>query len=221
MHDILSLAATAGSAFVVTFLTVMVPNPSTVAASRYAMRDGTRSGAAFLSAVLFLDAVVFLVLAHGFHPALNALGVARYLMPVAGAGLVVFGGIMVVTARTGGVYRRSMMEARDSEPADTGQRPFVAGLVVPAANPGFWIWWTTVGTSFIHRARDWGGLGLGVLFIAFLSGAGAWYVALLWAVSHGRQIFSVRVQTRVLVVLGVAMGGFGVVLLWRSILALG
>jgi len=217
---ILPLATTVGSAFIVTFLTVMVPSPSTVAASRYAVRDGTRAAASFLSAVLCLDTAVFLVLAHGFHPVLNALGAAKYVMPVAGAGLVVFGCVMVGTARKGGFHPRSKRFTPHQDLQSTAQRPFAAGLLVPAANPGFWIWWTTVGTSFIHSARHWGGVGLSLLLLAFLGGAVAWYVPLLWALSRGRDVFSERTQSRVLVALGVAMAGFGGVLLWRSVAAL-
>ena len=218
--DILPLAATIGSAFIVTFLTVMVPSPSTVAASRYAVRNGTRAAASFLSAVLCLDTAVFLVLAHGFHPVLNALGAAKYLMPVAGTGLVIFGFIMVGTARKGGLYPQSKRIATDPGIPGTTHQPFAAGLLVPAANPGFWIWWTTVGTSFIHSARHWGGVGLSLLLLAFLGGAVAWYLPLLWALSRGREVFSEQTQNRVLVVLGLAMAGFGGALLWRAVAAL-
>lgn len=219
--DVLSLATTVGSAFVVTFVTVMVPSPSTVAASRYAVRRGTRAAAVFLGAVLCLDTAVFLVLAHGFHPFLNALGAAKYVMPLAGAGLMVFGLVMIVTARRGGLYGHSMRSAPGPEGLGAARGPFVAGFLVPAANPGFWIWWTTVGTSFIHAAHHWGGVGLGLLLLAFLGGAAAWYLPLLWALHRGREVFSERAQDLTLVFLGLAMFAFGAVLLWRAVTALG
>lgn len=219
--NVMSLAAVVGSAFVVTFVTVVVPSPSTVAASRYAVRRGTRAAAVFLGAVLCLDTAVFLVLAHGFHPFLKALGVARYLMLLAGAGLTIVGLVMVVTARRGGPYPHSMRLAHGSEDHGTARGPFVAGLLVPAANPGFWIWWTTVGTSFIHAAHHWGGVGLGLLLLAFLGGAAAWYTVMLWALSRGRQVFSERIQDRVLVLLGLVMIGFGAVFFWRAVAAIG
>jgi len=219
--NVLSLVATVASAFVVTFATVVIPSPSTVVASRYAVRRGTRAAAVFLGAVLCLDTVVFLVLAVGFHPFLHALGAAKYLAPLAGAGMMIFGLVMVVTARRGGPHLRSTAALPGSEDGGTARGPFLAGLIVPAANPGFWIWWTTVGTSFIHAARHWGDVGLGSLLLAFLGGAAAWYLPLLWALSRGRQVFSERAQDRALVLLGFAMVGFGAVLLWRSVVAFG
>jgi threonine/homoserine/homoserine lactone efflux protein len=219
--DFLSLVTTVASAFIVTFATVVIPSPSTVAASRYAMSRGTHAGAVFLGAVLCLDTAVFLVLALGFHPVLHAVGVARYLAPVAGAGLVVVGVVMAATARRGGPRGRSSVAAAETEEGGTPRGPFLAGLLVPASNPGFWIWWTTVGTSFIHAARHWGNIGLGLLLLAFIGGAAAWYLPLLWALSRGRQVFSQRVQEITVFCLGVAMIGFGAVLLWRSLVALG
>jgi len=219
--SVLSLVATICSAFVVTFVTVVLPSPSTVTASRYAVRRGTRAAAIFLTAALCLDTMVFLILVFGFHPFLNALGAARYLAPLAGAGLVIFGLVMVVTARRDGSHLLSMAAEPEQENGGTTHGPFLAGLLVPAANPGFWIWWTTIGTSFIHAARHWGGLGLGLLLLAFLGGAVVWYVPLLWALSRGRQVFSERIQDRVLVLFGLIMVGFGVVLIWRGVTAFG
>ena len=219
--DFLSLVTTVASAFIVTFATVVIPSPSTVAASRYAMRRGTRAAAVFLGAVLCLDIAVFVVLAVGFHPVLYAVGIAKYLAPLAGAGLVVVGVVMAATTGRGRRRGRSSVTAAEPEDGGTGRGPFLAGLLVPASNPGFWIWWTTVGTSFIHAARHWGEVGLGLLLLAFIGGAAAWYLPLLWALSRGRQVFSERFQEITVFCLGLAMIGFGAALLWRSLAAFG
>ncbi len=212
-----SLAALFISAFGVTFATVVVPSPSTVAASRLAVRDGTRAAAVFLGAVLVLDIFVFLVLVFGFHPLLSSVGGASYLAAAAGLGLAIAGIVMTVTARRDARRLVAQSQERADEPEKRARGPFLAGLLVPSANPGFWLWWTTVGTSFIHAARRWGDVGLALLLVAFIGGAAAWYVALLWALHRGRQLFSQRVEEKVLFVLGLAMVGFGVYLLWRAV----
>jgi threonine/homoserine/homoserine lactone efflux protein len=214
--SLLSLATTLGSAFLVTFVTVAVPNPSTIAASHYGVLRGARAAAIFLGAVLCLDVVVFFVMVHGLHPLLSAIGAASYLKPLAGAGLTIAGLVMVVMVWRGGSLPRSIDLASDTDDRGTAHGPFVAGLLVPAANPGFWIWWTTVGTSFIHSVRPWGTAGIGLLLAALLGGAAAWYIPLVWALSHGRQVFSEKAQRTALIVLGCAMVGFGILLLVRS-----
>jgi threonine/homoserine/homoserine lactone efflux protein len=215
--DVFPLATTIVSAFVVTFVTVVVPSPSTVTASRYAVRRGTRTAAVFLAAVLCLDTAVYLVLIYGIHPFLHYVGAAEYLVPLAGAGLMIVGLVMIVTARRKDFRLLSISQRPELERGGTARGPFLAGLLVPAANPGFWIWWTTVGTSFIHAARPWGPLGLGLLLIAFIGGAATWYAILLWALRHGRQVFSESIQDRVLVALGLVMIGFGAVVFFRGL----
>jgi len=213
--DYSSLLTVVLSAFVVTLATVIVPSPSTMAASRYAVSHGTRAAAACLSGVVILDIVVFLALAVGFEPMLFRVGGHRYILPVAAALLLGAGLFMVIMAPRD-VHSR-LISARGRERADKEQKlhgPFLAGLLIPLANPGYWIWWTTVGTSFIHAARRWGRLGLTLVLIGFLGGVIGWYVPLLFALRRGRQVFSPRVQQRILMVLGVGMMGFGAHLLW-------
>ncbi len=210
-----SLLAVVFSAFVVTLATVIVPSPSTMAGSRYAVSHGTRAAAACLSGVVALDILVFLALAYGFEPVLYRIGGHRFLLPAASALLLIAGLVMVIAAPRDVSSR--MISARGKERADKEQAlhgPFLAGLLIPLANPGYWIWWTTVGTSFIHAARRWGDLGLTLLLCGFLAGVLGWYIPLLYALHHGRQIFTPKTQKRILVLLGIGMMGFGGHLLW-------
>lgn len=214
-----SLLATILSAFMVTFATVVVPSPSTLALGRVAVADGTRAAAVFLSAVLVLDTFVFGLLVFGVHPVLHLAGVTRYLVPLAGVGLVAAGLAMAATADRGTSRWLEGGEAPAGAPSSRARGPFAAGIVVNVANPGFWIWWTTVGTSFIHAARHWGDVGLTLLLVAFLCGTSAWYVPLMWAFHRGRRVFSARSQARLNLCFGIAMAAFGIYLVWHWILA--
>ncbi len=214
-----SLVATVASAFIVTFATVVFPNPSTLAAGRATLIGGTRAAAAFLSGVLALDAIVFLVLVFGLHPVLINVGIAHVLPPIAGVALVIAGLVMVLGSRRD--VRESdataVASAPPSGPALRG--PFLTALAVNAANPGFWLWWTTVGTSFIHAARHWGDMGLTLLLLAFLCGTASWYIPLLWALHRGRDIFPAKFQRRLLAWFGVALVAFGIYLGWHWLVA--
>ena len=203
-----SLPAVAATAFCVTLVTAIVPNPSTIAATHISLRRGTRAAATFLGAVVVLDTLMFALLAFGFEPLLHGLGITTYLVPVPAIGLSALGLVMVA-----GASRLASRPAPSA--ADPGPRllalcgPFAAGLVLPAANPGFWIWWSTVGTAFIHAARDWGRPGLTLVFGAYIAGVVAWYLPLLHSLHRGRRVFPAHLQRRVLVILGLAMILFG------------
>lgn len=214
--ELSSLPAIVVSAFFVSFATVVVPSPSTLAASRYAVTQGTRAAAACLSAVVMLDIVVFLALALGLQPWLRSIGGSQYMPPIAGT-LLVIAGIAMIIAAPKDVSR--LVSERGKKFADREQAlhgPFISGLVIPLANPGYWIWWTTVGTAFIHASRHWGRLGLTFVLLAFLSGVLSWYLPLLYALNRGRQVFSPTAQQRLLTIVGIAMIGFGLFLLWHT-----
>lgn len=214
-----SLVATVASAFIVTFATVVVPSPSTLAAGRATLIGGTRAAAAFLSGVLVLDAMVFLVLVFGLHPVLLDVGIAHALPPIAGVALVIAGVVMIFRSRRG-AHEPDATEAGSDPPSGPALRgPFLTALAVNAANPGFWLWWTTVGTSFIHAARHWGDMGLTLLLLAFLCGTASWYIPLLWALHRGRQIFPATFQQRLLAWFGVALVAFGIYLSWHWLVA--
>ena len=217
--DAASLPAVVITAFFVSLATVIVPSPSTLAASRFGVVKGTRAAAACLTGVVILDIVAFVGLALGFQPLLDRIGGSKYTLPIAGV-LLVTAGVASIIAAPKDVSR--LVSKRGKRFADREQAlhgPFLAGLIIPLANPGYWIWWTTVGTAFIHAARRWGRLGLTFLLLSFLAGILVWYIPLLFALHRGRQIFSPKVQQRLLTILGIAMIGFGVFLLWKTFLA--
>lgn len=200
------------TAFIVSFVTVLVPNPSTLAASRMAMKDGVRSAKFFLAAVLGLDFIVFNILVFGFHPLMRAVGVAEYLRPIAGLGLLIFGIYMMFSSRRDAEKTLD----RTISPTQIGHRPFVAGVLVPAANPGYWIWWTTVGTTFIHSVRPSGDLALLTLMVSMIGGAAAWYLLLLRALAHERKVFGPTSRGMIFFTMGLVMTAFGTLLLLQS-----
>jgi len=206
------LLMTLGTAFLVSFVTVLLPNPSTLAASRIAMRDGVRSAELFLGAVLALDSIVFLILVFGFHPLMRTVGVAEYLRPLAGAGLLILGFLMMRNAGKDALAtgRREIPRSR------VGHGPMIGGILVPAANPGYWIWWTTVGTAFIHTVRPHGGMALAALMAVMIGGAAIWYFLLLRALAHQRRVFSPARRKAVFFIMGLVMLAFGILLLLQS-----
>ena len=214
--DATSLPAVVVTAFFVSLATVIIPSPSTLTASRFGVAKGTRAAIACLTGVVLLDVLAFVLLALGFQPLLDSIGGSRYIVEVAGFLLVGAGIVSIIAAPQDASKLVSKRGQRFAAREQSLHGPFIAGVIIPIANPGYWIWWTTVGTAFIHTARKWGRLGLTLVFLAFLTGVLAWYIPLLLALHHGRQIFSPKVHQRLLTLLGIAMIGFGVFLIWET-----
>ena len=201
----LSLPALVASGFAVSFITVAIPGPITLVATRLGLSRHVVAAIWFLVGVTALDVTLFTALAAGAAPLLRRIGA----LPV----VVILGGMALIW---GGISGFRAQPARPS-PAETLdlERPslvsyFALGLAVSAGNPHYWIWWVTAGLAFVEGARAHGAPGLAWMLAALIGGVVAFYVPLLWALHHGKTLLSQRVErvvTRGLSVVLVILGG--------------
>lgn len=197
-------------AFLVSLITVAIPGPITLVASRLMIARRTAAAVWFLAGVTLLDIALFVALASGAGPVLARIGA----MPV----VELVGGMALLVGGAAALRRRPAQAVDDfAMPATDGSRNgFLLGIAVSAGNPHYWIWWVTAGLAFVEAARSHGPLGLGVMLAALIGGVVSWYVPLLWALHHGRQLLSPRAAQRLERVLGLLL-----ILLGCGLLALG
>jgi len=198
----LSLPALVVSGFVVSLATVAVPGPITLVATRLALSRHLSSAIWFLVGVTVLDVSLFTALASGAAPVLLAVG-ALPMVEVVGGLALVWGGIgslRAVPAERTRSLKVNHVEDRNAVGS------FLLGLLVAAGNPHYWIWWVTAGLAFVEAARAHGSYGLLWMLGALVGGVVAWYLPLLWALSHGSRLLGPRAERLV-------MKGMGLVLL--------
>lgn len=198
----LSLPALVASGFVVSLATVAVPGPITLVATRLALSRHLSSAIWFLVGVTTLDVTLFAALASGAGPLLLAFG-ALPMVEVIGGIALLWGGISSLTAEP--TERRRQLKVEDVEDRNA-VGSFLLGLLVAACNPHYWIWWVTAGLAFVEAARAHGSYGLLWMLGALVGGVVAWYLPLLWALSHGSRFLGPRAERLV-------MKGMGLVLL--------
>lgn len=208
----LSLPALVASGFTVSLATVAVPGPITLVATRLAISRHLSSAVWFLVGVTTLDVTLFAALASGAGPLLRTVG-ALPLVEIIGGIALLLGGISSLRA-TPSQHRPRVRVNNVEERKAFGS--FVLGLLVAAGNPHYWIWWVTAGLAFVEAARAHGGSGLLWMLGALVGGVVAWYVPLLWALSHGSSLLTPRVEHVVvkgmgvvLFVLGAGLAGLG------------
>jgi threonine/homoserine/homoserine lactone efflux protein len=197
------------SAFFVSLATVALPGPITLVATRLALSRGIGAAVWFLAGVTALDVALFAALASGAGPVLRTIG-ALPLVEFAGGLALIWAGI--------GTLRNPQVRKPAGAPPDIERRSlagdFALGLVIAGGNPQYWIWWVTAGLAFVEAARAHGAPGLLWMLASLVGGVVAWYLPLLWAVSHGSTLLSekaerwvVRGMGAALVLLGVALAG--------------
>jgi len=64
------------------------------------------------------------------------------------------------------------------------------GLVTSLSNPYWTLWWATLGMALIARAKQYGPLGLGTLFVGHISSDVVWYCAVALGIAYGRAFMT-------------------------------
>lgn len=202
----LSLPALVGSAFLISFATVVVPGPITVVASRLALRQ-LPAAVWFLVGVTVLDVTLFLALAAGAAPLVRGLG-GLPLIEIVGGLILLWAGVASL--------RHAPRQREPGAPAREPKRPeayFFLGMAVAAGNPHYWIWWLSAGLALIQAASGYGVSGLAWLLVALVGGVVGWYVPLLAAVRRGRTLLTASAEAWVFKGLSLVMIGLGAALI--------
>jgi threonine/homoserine/homoserine lactone efflux protein len=75
---------------------------------------------------------------------------------------------------------------------DIGWGPVVAGIWVSVSNPGWIVWWATIGARYILLSLEHGIVGLLFFFTGHISADFIWYSIVSFLVSRGRGRISER-----------------------------
>jgi len=71
--------------------------------------------------------------------------------------------------------------------------PILGGALVSVANPYWWLWWATVGLSYVIWSLGIGLLGLSVFFIAHILSDLSWYSVVAFGIASGRGIIKEKI----------------------------
>ncbi|MDD5748378.1 MAG: LysE family transporter [Actinomycetota bacterium] len=69
-------------------------------------------------------------------------------------------------------------------------RPFLAGILVSISNPGWIVWWATIGARYILASLEYGIKGLAFFYAGHILADFTWYTFLSFLVSRGRRHLS-------------------------------
>lgn len=83
---------------------------------------------------------------------------------------------------------------------EIGWGPLVAGIWASVSNPGWVIWWATIGVTYILKSLQHGVVGLGFFYVGHIMADFIWYSAVSLLVSRGRGRISDRFYHGVLYV---------------------
>src|SRR3989337_3230275 len=122
----------------------------------------------------------------------------------AGVGLV--GGLLMIYM---GIQTFRNRNKAGEKYAVSSQDSLLAGIKTPAANPGFILWWLTIGTALVLNAKLFGLLGFSVFAGVHWLCDLIWYTIIAFAIFKSRRFWTKRVHERISLFCVAVFLGFG------------
>lgn len=206
------LSQIASSAFVTGFSGAAMPGPVLAAAIFFAAGPwGALAGPAIMLGHFVLEVSVVIALAAGLARWLSKPGspLVRIIGLVGGLTLLLMAWDMFR-----GLPHLSL-QAVTQQPQTAG--PVLAGMLLSASNPYFWIWWATIGLGLFGPAMaQRGRRGAIAFYLGHFSADLVWYTLVTTLVATGRALLSdgvfrglIGICALMLVVYGVRFVAFG------------
>lgn len=89
------------------------------------------------------------------------------------------------------------------------QESLLAGIWTTAVNPGFILWWITIGTALIMNAQIFGLLGFSVFTVVHWLCDFLWYAVVAFVIFKSRRFWNEKVHTAIFVFCFAVFVGFG------------
>ncbi len=204
------------TAFIVALSGAMIPGPMLSTAIAETLRRDWRVGP-------------YMVLGHGVLEigliiALVA-GLAGFLVrPDVSLVIALLGGVVLIFL--GGMMSRDLLQSRLSLEVDSASQsnririhPVVAGATVSLANPYWWLWWATIGLTYISLAMKSGTIGMVAFFSGHISADLAWYSIVSIALSGGRKFFNPTIYKVILGFCALFLVGTGAYFIYSGLMS--
>ncbi len=95
--------------------------------------------------------------------------------------------------------------------------PVLAGIVISASNPYWFIWWLTIGTGYVMFAKQFGIHGIAAFFAGHISADLAWYTFVSYGMHVGGRHLKTEVVKAILFVCSLFLVFFGLFFIIKGI----
>lgn len=208
------------TAFLVGFSGAMMPGPVSTVTLAQSMRRGFWAGPLITAGHAVMEGLLVLALALGSGTLLRRPGIVAAIGCVGGLMLLWMGyGLIFQAWRRGG---QQALFAPDQAQKDyalpsplAGQlAPVPAGIVTSVANPYWFLWWATVGASYVLLALEQGIVGLVAFYSGHILSDLSWNSLLALA---GTTLFRGRLCQALFLLCGLMLLGLGGYFLWTGV----
>lgn len=198
-------------AFAIGFSVASIPGPTIILITTETLRKGAKAGLSTMMAPVLMDALLML-----------PLGLLLQASLFAGRGPLVLGLIGAVFLSWLGFQSMRASAQKIAPGVDPGVAPamsheelpsFLKGVLTHVTSPYPYLYWGTVGSSFIRQGYENGGAWTAAVFpIGFWLGASTFTLLVIYVVTHGKKMLPERVELHLHRFSGVLLIASGILL---------
>ncbi|WAI01655.1 LysE family transporter [Methanogenium organophilum] len=192
--------------FVIGLSGALAPGPTLIATIRGSLSEGWTAGPKVSAGHAVIEAGMVVVIIAGIAEIAETISVPIAI--IGGVVLILFGVLTLKESANAGI---------STDAAGPAGNSYVAGAVSSAANPYFWLWWLTVGSSLVLEALIAGP----VIVIAFMAGHWfsdfGWFTLVAVGSARGTSVLPLRYYRIILGACGVFLMLFGVSYLLKTV----
>jgi threonine/homoserine/homoserine lactone efflux protein len=174
------------------FSVASIPGPTIILISAETLRNGARAGLATMAAPILIDATIMIPLGLSLQTFLSKTG--EVVLEFVGASFLLWLAIKSLRSATAGSGA-----GIDREGAATNAKvlpSFLKGVLIHLTSPYPYLYWATVGGSFIRQGMEVDGLWGAALFpLGFWLGATGFTVTVIFALARGRRFLPPSIAT--------------------------
>ncbi len=200
MTDSPALVTILSTSFVVGLSGAAAPGPLLAYTVARTMRQGVWVGPLISVGHSVIEFAIVMALAVGLGALLQR--------PTVGGAVGVVGGAFLLW------MGYSMLRMRASETVtatpEAGAAPIFAAAAVTLSNPFWFVWWVTIGSTFLAWSLSKGTAGLATFYTGHIFADFAWYTLVALLVSRGRSLLAQRWYWGLLRVCGIFLLALGV-----------
>ena len=200
-----TLAVIFTTSFVVALSGALMPGPVLALTISGVARRGFRAAPLIIAGHALLELALVIALVFGLSRFIDSDFIASIIGIVGGSVLI---GIGVVTVIKG----RHSVNPLSSPPtyATRDHMLVVSGIVTSISNPYWFLWWATIGITYLLWSLKLGAAGVATFFTGHVLGDFGWYALVALVITTGRRFISDSVYRWMLIVCGVALVGLGI-----------
>lgn len=200
-----SLAVIFSTSFVVALSGALMPGPVLALTISGVARRGFRAAPLIIAGHALLELALVIALVFGLSRFIDSDFIASIIGIVGGSVLI---GIGAVTAIKG----RKSVNPLSSPPsyATRDHMLVVSGVVTSISNPYWFLWWATIGITYLLWSLKLGAAGVATFFTGHMLGDFGWYAVVALVIITGRRFISDSAYRWMLIVCGIALVGLGV-----------